>query len=358
MKTDQLISYLSLLRSTERPDFTVDEAKVIEANQQSQSAYSKLVIKVLSIFGGIIGSLFFFGFLALINVLESDVVVIVIGAASVAGSLIIGRMVNNLVLDTAIICFYVLGIFLLCLGLYQILEVDISIIYCIFVCGLLAILLSDHFVPVFLGTLLSLGAFIGYFAFKNWNGLLEFPLILIEAGLIWLTVNEPGILASGRKINSILKPLQAGFFIAFIGCLYYLHQYPAFTAETGIGAQWFASTGIWLAIGFIAYNIMSDIQIRFRNKMIILAFLVLIAIPLFFATYVSGALLLMLLCFHYGLITELVISLVFLVYGLSRYYYDLRLTLLVKSGILCVSGILVILLWLFIRSQKAADEQA
>lgn len=358
MKTDQLISYLSYLRSTERPDFAVDEARVIEANQQLQSAYSKIVIKILSILGGIIGSLFFLGFLALINVLESDFLVIVIGAVFVAGSLFIGKMVTNLVLDTAIICFYVLGIFLLCLGLYQILDAEISIIYGIFICGVLAIIFSDRFVPVFLGTILSLGAFAGYFAFKNWYGLAEFPLILIEAGLIWLTLNEPAILASGKKMNAILKPLQAGFFITFIGCLYYLHQYPVYTTETGIGYQWFASTGIWLAIGFATYGIMRDIQIRFRNKMIIMAFLLLIAFPLFFATYVSGALLLVLLCFHYGLITELVISLAFLLYGVSRYYYDLHLTLLVKSGILCLSGMLVILLWLFIRSQKTADEQA
>lgn len=358
MKTDQLISYLTNLRATERPDFVVNETEVIAANNQIQSAYSQIIIKVLSILGGILGSSFFIGFLAIANVLESDTVVLVIGAISVLGSLIFGRMVKNLVLDTAIICFYILGVIMLCLGMYEILDKELAIIYCIFICGLLAIIFSDRFVPVFIGTLFSLGAFIGYFAFNNWNDLLEFPLILIEAGLIWLTVNEPKILASGKKLNSIQKPLQAGFFIAFIGCLYFLHQYPTYITLIGTGTQWFASTAIWLAIGFIAYNIMSEIGIKFRNKIVVMAFLVVIAVPLFFASYVSGALLLVLFCFHYGLITELVIGLAFLVYGLSRYYYDLRLTLLIKSGILCLSGILVCLLWLFIRSQKTIDEKA
>ncbi|WP_336518590.1 DUF4401 domain-containing protein [Pollutibacter soli] len=358
MKPDQLTAYLSNLRATERQDLFVNETEIVAANNQIQSAYSQIIIKVLSILGGILGSSFLFGFLAMINIFESDAACVVIGLVSVAASLVIGRLVDNLVLDTAIICFFIFGTFLLGLGLYQMLDKEIIWIYCIFFCGLSAIIFSDRFVPVFLGTLFSLGAFIGYFAVNNWNDLLEFPLILIEAGLVWLTVNEPDILASGKKLNSMLKPLQAGFFITFVGCLYFLHQYPYYNTRVGTGTQWIASVAIWLAIGFTAYNLMFEIGVKFRNIMIVMAFLALIAVPLFFASYVSGALLLILLCFHYGLITELVISLVFLLYGLSRYYYDLRLTLLVKSGILCLSGIVISLLWLFIRSQKITDEKA
>ena len=88
------------------------------------------------------------------------------------------------------------------------------------------------------------------------------------------------------------------------------------------------------------------------NQIGIYILCIVICLPTVFAPYLSGSLLLILICFHYGYKAECAASLLLFIYAVSKYYYDLNLSLLTKSMTLFFIGIACITAWYFLHSKK------
>ena len=58
------------------------------------------------------------------------------------------------------------------------------------------------------------------------------------------------------------------------------------------------------------------------NQIGIYILCIVICLPTVFAPYLSGSLLLILICFHYGYKAECAASLLLFIYAVSKYYYD------------------------------------
>ena len=72
---------------------------------------------------------------------------------------------------------------------------------------------------------------------------------------------------------------------------------------------------------------------------------------------ISGALLVILLGFRAGHRTGFVTGALSFVYFISQYYYDLSFTLLVKSELMLLTGLLFFLLYFFIHKKLHSHEQ-
>lgn len=90
------------------------------------------------------------------------------------------------------------------------------------------------------------------------------------------------------------------------------------------------------------------------NQIGIYVLCIIICLPTVFAPYLSGSLLLILICFHYGYKAECAAALLLFIYAVSKYYYDLNLSLLTKSITLFFIGIACITAWYFF-TQKEQD---
>ena len=91
---------------------------------------------------------------------------------------------------------------------------------------------------------------------------------------------------------------------------------------------------------------------------------ILICLPSLHAPYLSGSILLILICFHYGYKAECAAALLLFIYAVSKYYYDLNLSLLVKSITLLTksitlfcTGIVLLIAWYVLTQKKTRHEK-
>jgi len=100
----------------QQPDFSFDRNKIEEEIESKSTIFSHIGIKLLSVIGGILGSGFFLGFLASI-VFNSSKGCIIFGSLFIIGSVVIHKISQSILLDTGIICLYLVGGLLLGYGL-------------------------------------------------------------------------------------------------------------------------------------------------------------------------------------------------------------------------------------------------
>ncbi len=357
MQPNELVSELiEEIRTANGDEFKADEAAIAKSISQQDSGFSNITIRILSIIGSILACIFFVGFLAIADLLESGIVALVLGAGFIAGSLLLSRTSRNTFLDTSVVCFYIMGILLLGIGLYDEYDSGDLTTISIMIVGLLPIFTTDRFVLLFSGFIAVIGGAITLFYIHELSQAIQIPATACAIALVLVTVSEPSFIASRKRMNIIFKPLQAALFVSFITSLLLILYFPVFTKAPV--RPFVLSAGIYFSVFFLLFNILKDTGIdQLKTKLIVYITTLAILAPLVYTPYLSGALLLLLVTFHYGYKTEFGISLLFLIFSISRYYYDLQITLLVKSGILCLTGVVFLLFWFFIQSQKPADEK-
>ena len=87
------------------------------------------------------------------------------------------------------------------------------------------------------------------------------------------------------------------------------------------------------------------------------ALCLIICLPTLFTPYLSGSLLLILICFHYGYRTECATALLLFIYAISKYYYDLNLNLLLKSITLFFTGVALLVAWYYFTQKRTKHEK-
>ena len=83
----------------------------------------------------------------------------------------------------------------------------------------------------------------------------------------------------------------------------------------------------------------------------------LILVSTIFSPSISGGIVIVLLSFLVNYKTGLAIGIISIIYFVSQYYYDLNFTLLTKSIILFVSGIMFLLFYLFTAKNLNTNEK-
>lgn len=110
-----------------------------------------------------------------------------------------------------------------------------------------------------------------------------------------------------------------------------------------------------VGILLMVYKIMQVMQVKSPvHQVCIYLLCILICLPSLHAPYLSGSILLILICFHYGYKAESAVALLLFIYSISKYYYDLDITLLTKSITLFFTGIVLLIAW-YIFTQKRQD---
>lgn len=324
--------------------------------QPNNSPAANLAVRILSVAGGLLAAICLILFLALTSdISRSGVAMSVIGILFIAAAIVGNRMVSQLFLDTFITAFYVAGCVALCYAMADS-RWNIHLICLVFLLiGMLTFLCSKGVFFPLLAVLLFNGALTWLIMARVERvEISQLPVLLMGVVFVVLNLCEAKIVTVHPAMKRLIRPLHTGFFLSFACGLVWM---------SGVGYTFNWSVGIlsvftWVGIALMLRQVMEVMKIekpetRIGVYVVCLALL----IPTVFAPSLSGALLLLLLCFAYGYKVEVGASLVLLIYTIVKYYYDLQLTLLVKSGTLFFTGAALLLVWYFFTKHTRRHEE-
>ena len=264
----------------------------------------------------------------------------------------ISRRLTVPFLDAMNITLYIAGCALIAYGLNKSTN---ALFIALAITGIFTFFLSKGFILPFLSVILFIISFLGELAYLSSSiQLLQIAVVPVLAVFLFTNLYERDIL-TGLKENLVSKytPFHSGLFVSCI-CLL-----AGLSVNYGIPAPyWLLSIFIWIGILLIIQRIMPVMEVTNPVSQIGICILcILICLPTMFAPYLSGSLLLILICFHYGYKAECAAALLLFIYAVSKYYYDLNLSLLVKSITLFFTGIIFMIAWYYFTQKRTKHEK-
>jgi uncharacterized membrane protein len=185
----------------------------------------------------------------------------------------------------------------------------------------------------------------------------------------WL-INEAKIITYNNKLLRLYKPVKIGLVISLLAGLFYLSYYwkivNTFYYRRNAELDLFFLNFIEVlfpiivlcVIIYVAYKIIQINTIKpIKAKILIYSISLLIGIIGLFSPSILVAILLVLLSFLVNYKTGFVIGIISMIYSFSQYYYDLSFTLLTKSILLFISGILFLFLYLWTTKMLKTNEK-
>lgn len=313
---------------------------------------NNLTIQVVSIIGGILTAIFFLGFLALASIIRSEESSLIIGCLLIVATLTISRLVVRPFLDAMNITFYIAGCILFTFGI----SANVNILFSsLLVISILTFFLTKGFILPFLSVILFNISLFGEIAhlLSSWYPL-QVAIVPLVAAFLFANLFETKLLARLQGNTLKYKPFHTGLFIS---CLIALSGASIDFLTTGMN-EWIISVFLWIGVLIMIQRIMQVMEVaNLRMQIGIYGLSILICLPTVFAPYLSGSLLLIMVCFHYSYKTECGASLLLFIYAISKYYYDLNVTLLVKSITLFFIGIAFIVAWYYFTQKRTKHEK-
>lgn len=314
---------------------------------------NNLTIQVVSIIGGILTAIFFLGFLALASIIRSEESSLIIGCLLIVATLTISRFVVKPFLDAMNITFYVAGCILFIFGI----SANVNILFCsLLVISILTFFLTKGFILPFLSVILFNISLFGEIAhlLSSWYPL-QVAIVPLVAAFLFANLFETKLLTRLQDNTSKYKPFHTGLFIS---CLIALSGASIDFLTTGMN-EWIISVFLWIGLLIMIQRIMRVMggTNNLMKQIGIYGLSILICLPTVFAPYLSGSLLLIMVCFHFGYKTECGASLLLFIYAISKYYYDLNVTLLIKSITLFFIGIAFIVAWYYFTQKRTKHEK-
>ncbi len=273
---------------------------------------SNLTIEVLSIIGGVLTAIFFLGFLVLSSILRSETSCLIAGSILIITTLFVNRLLTKPFLDAMNITCYIAGCILAGYGMNR--NMDVLFIVLIGI-SVVTMLLSKGFILTFLSVISFYMALFGeitnLFSSLNPLNVAAVPIIAI---FLFVNLSETKILSYTNGDFSKYKPIHSGLFVSCV-----------------------------LSLA--------------GHQVCIYLLCILICFPSLHAPYLSGSILLILICFQYGYKAESAVALLLFIYSISKYYYDLDITLLTKSITLFFTGIALLIAWYIFTQKKTRHEK-
>lgn len=347
---------LDEIQSGEGSSFVYDKDAILGAYQNPDGEQPSLAIKLLSVFGGLSASLALFGFMGLAGIFDFENAGLAIGAISIILAWVLNKRVDKLIFDTFSVSLFVIGTVSLSLGLF-VLDFDENLVVLIIILiALMSQYIMQNYVLSFVSTV-TIGACLMTLIISNdlYNFIHLYVAFYAVVMGYWF-LNEAKIISSGAKLSLLYSPLRIGIIISFLFGLIALGVKDLIRLDQNY--VWISSIFISAGVLFVVHNIMEVVEIReSKNKSAIYGLTVLFLLPTIFCPSISGAILIILLSFLVNYRTGFVIGIVALVYFVSQYYYDLNFTLLTKSIILILSGLVLLAFYLFIQKMLQKNEK-
>lgn len=203
----------------------------------------------------------------------------------------------------------------------------------------------------FLSTLIIVGALLALlWDFELQEGV-HGLMTLLAAGTVWLWMSEAQWITN--KLDQFSRPIAFGFVFGLFGLLLL-----SVFDEPEIKYWWLSALGLWLVLLGQAYLILRHYEIAPTSKVgaSLLGGTLLLLLPSFQTPGILGALMVLLLGFQRGNRLLMGLATLFLTVFIMRFYYLLDLTLLMKSLLLILTGLLIFTLRYLLLSLFSQQE--
>ena len=318
---------------------------------QEQAKQKSLPIKILSIFGGLISSASFVGFLFMVGFFENKSLYLPYSALFLGLAILISLKFKHILLDTICVSCLCVSYILL---LFSFEEMRLSGLWpslLIFMLSTLILWIMRNNILTFILTLIIC---VSFFFWKELGDitLAQFFPPLLGILLCGAYLQEGKIIAWRNHWSNRYHAIRSALSFSFIGSLLYFT-----TTEQAVfmhPLNWVVSLLYMGLIGFVLARVLQILN--WKNKTLVIAICILTfasLAPTIFYPAIAGSLFLILLSFMVNYRTGFVLGLASLIYAVSRFYYDLDYSLLTKSIMLMASGGLF-LYSLFYQSTKSA----
>ncbi|MGJ1283448.1 DUF4401 domain-containing protein [Sphingobacterium spiritivorum] len=354
---EQIMEVLDYLRSKRenKESFVCDEEAI--AASYHKSGYSEsLAIKILSIFGGLLASLAFVGFLLISGLYDSGIGLVILGFVCIVIAVLVNKKSDKIILDTVTVLFYIIGFVLMTMGFNKFKMEDSSILLIFILIASCSLVIVHNYILSFISILILNGCIFGLILTNDAYNLIHIQIALLTVLVSYTMLNEAKIITSAKALSRLYKPVRAGLIFSFLVLLIFLGKKGMIALSPEY--IWLSSVLIFLATGYLMLKLSDILHVAgVIQRAVICTLSILVLLPTVWSPAISGAILIILLSFYVNYKTGLIVGVIAFIYFISQYYYDLNFILLTKSILLISSGILFLALYLFTRKSLTKHEK-
>ncbi len=253
------------------------------------------------------------------------------------------------VLDTTSVALYAAGFGVLGFGISEFVSGDsttlVSFIFILL--SLLTLFIVHNFALSFLAVLIINGSIMFILQENHLSEGLYIYIAILTAAFDYLLFKEAKIITLGAKLCRLYRPVRIALLFSLIGALIVAKFFHL--AEWTLGGLLPSLVAI-AAILYLVLHIVSLLDVRDAKYLrAIYTFVMLLLLPAALFPALPVSLMIILLSFRFNYKTGFVAGILSFIYFAGQFYYDLNFTLLVKSILMIVSGVLFLLFFLFTR---------
>ena len=348
---------MDYLQTNEEKTLNFDN-EAINAAYQKNNGTQSLAIKILSVFGGILASWVFWGFIIVAELYESETVSMILGVILFASAIYMSKKFDRkIIFDTIIVSLFISGFILIGFA-FDSMDMNKNTI-CILsiIIAFLSIFITQKYIISFISTLIISGNILGLILLNSSYDFIHIYIAVFVAVITYFFLNEAKIISANNILSKLYNPIRTGLIFSFVAGLTFVGiRWLHFVSYNFI---WLSSIATICAVIYLFHNNLFEIfKINKRqHKILIYIFIILVLLPTAFSPAISGTILLILLSFYVNYKTGLVLGIISFIYFISQYYYDLNLTLLTKSILMFSSGIIFLIIYLFTSKKLMTNEK-
>jgi len=351
---------INQFKETEGESFTINEQAIIAETVEQAANKTTVSITVLSILGGAFASLAFIAFLLVAGLYDSEEGLLFFGLLLIGGSVWLNKVHNKIIIDTVSVSAFIAGFCMVGFSLTE-MDIDERMVCLILMVSAMSILAINQ---SFLLSLLSFGIVFGSVIILLYISNIQYVsiyiyLALLAALLTFISVHESAIITQIRKFSKLYQPLYLALVCTLIVSFETVVLQNRYYEEGYINYAWILSAVSILAIIYTLTKILRLYSIKDNNlqKGIIYAAALIMLSPTFYAPAISCGLLIILISYLVNNKVTLAMGVVSFIYSIIQFYYNLGFTLLHKSIILFVTGVLFLLAYILFTNKVKSDEK-
>ena len=214
----QLLDYFQYSQS-DTMDF---HAEAILSDYQEGSSNQSLQIKLLSVFGGILASLAFLGFLGITGLYESGTGLLFFGIVFITGAVSIKRDQHNIIIDTVSVGIFIIGYLMLGVGLMQ-LRINHNLVwFFLMIIAIITLIFSDSYIQSFLSVLIINGSMFTLIVSNEYYYLIHAAISLLTLLMSYCIVQEARIITIHNRVVQKYNPIRIGLVLSFLAGLFFI----------------------------------------------------------------------------------------------------------------------------------------
>jgi len=316
-----------------------------------RSDQSPWYVQTLVGFSAWIAAILFLVFIFGMDVIDSEGAAVVLGIIFMVATALTRRKMDSVFVNQLMLAFHLVGQAMFLVGMSDSEELAAALTIGL---EIIVIMFYRDVVLRFLATLFAYAAIVGLGYMYDIPNALHGLIVLsaFAVGALWYHDAK----FSANRFAAVYTPVRYAMTFALL-----LLLIPSMLADISVSSWWISTAGLLAVLLIIEHRLFAHYAIAPFGKtgVMIMGGTALFHLPLLMTPGITAAVLVLVLGFQRGQRVLMGLALVFLAVFLIAFYYHLDVTLLVKSGILAASGIVLLgMRWALLRQLDSAAHDA